>query len=785
MTFMQPVIFEKSVSARLGFVQKIRLSCRGQNLSAAALAAWAIGAWALGQPTPPVSAAPPASARQLPSVQEMIDARTDVWGDAAMREPNGASYEFFEPLLPPLRWVNTDFRHYPIILSAPRAPQKARLISNGSAVNPRANKPPMWYEQGVPVTFFVGDAVEQFGADLARVETPSYLDGYLPVVTIGYRQGDTIYKQETFAPVGDSPSEHGTAMLRFSADNATSKSRIEARITSDTPLRVQGNAVFDKDRCIVAFSRAWKWQNESKSLVADLKGKAAAELAIYTVPLKSAGRISGEIFDREKAKCIETWQSFIDHSIKLSTPEQLVNAAWRAMLIGTYMTAVGDRLHYSATNAYAKLYEGECGDTLRSVMLFGDLENAPKFLKPLLEFDRQATRFHVAGHKLQLLAWFYWLTRDADTIRAYEPLWRQPVNLIINSREPDSGLLPKDRYAGDIAEDVYSLNSNANCWRGLRDVAAVLEDIGDKSEADQLNKVAAEFRKVILAAAERSIRRESNPPFIPLKLLSDEPAHDPLTATRTGSYYDLMAPYIIGSEIFGQGSEHEDWLIGYLQNHGGIAMGMIRSTPHQGQFEGEPGVNPLYGLRYQNALLRRDDRERSIVGFYGQLAQGMTRGTFIGGEGSRFRHGDENGRSFYLPPNSTSNAAWLVTLRNLLIQDWDLDEDAKPDTLRLLFAAPRRWLADGSKLHIKDAPTQFGPVSLEMSSQLTDGIIRVKVTPPPRPIKPILLRAPVPDGWQVTSININDQEATLFHGDVVAIPQLKGPQYVSFQVKHQ
>ena len=109
----------------------------------------------------------------LLTVPEMIEARTDVWGDAAMRQPNGASYEFFKDLLPPLRWVNTDFRHYPIVLSAPRSPQKARLVSNGSAINPRANKPPMWYEQGVPVAFFVGDAAEPFGADLARLEGPA------------------------------------------------------------------------------------------------------------------------------------------------------------------------------------------------------------------------------------------------------------------------------------------------------------------------------------------------------------------------------------------------------------------------------------------------------------------------------------------------------------------------------------------------------------------------------------------------------------------------------------
>src|SRR6185369_17500931 len=59
------------------------------------------------------------SGDKLASVKEMIDARTDVWGDAAMRQPNGASYEFFKDLLPPLRWVNAEFRHYPIVLSAP------------------------------------------------------------------------------------------------------------------------------------------------------------------------------------------------------------------------------------------------------------------------------------------------------------------------------------------------------------------------------------------------------------------------------------------------------------------------------------------------------------------------------------------------------------------------------------------------------------------------------------------------------------------------------------------
>ncbi len=643
----------------------------------------------------------------------------------------------------------------------------------------------MWYEQGVPITFFVGESPERYGEDLSRLEGPSYLDGYLPVVSLKYRHQGATYLEEVFSPVDEVSAAHGAAMVRFSIDEG--HGQIEARLDSQPSLRTANGKVLDeKGDVLVAYSSAWQWDANHKSLVAHLNTDQTAELAVYTKPSASgalSAAISSATFDARKQDCIETWREMLAHSIDLITPEQIVNDAWRAMLIGNFMVAVGDRLNYSAGNAYAKLYEGECGDTLRSLMLFGHLETARAMLKPLLEFDRQATRFHVAGHKLQLLAYYYWLTRDADTIRDYEPLWRPSVELILTSREPETGLLPKDNYAGDIAQQVYSLNSNANCWRGLRDVAAMLDEMGTKDEAKQLGKVAAEYRQAILDAVVRSERRDTVPPFIPVALLSDEPAHDPLTATRMGSYYDLIAPYVIGSEIFGHGSDREDWLLSYLQQHGAISMGMIRTTPHQGQFKDEPGVNPLYGLRYQLALLRRDERERALVGFYGQLAQGMTRGTFIGGEGSRFVHGDANGRSFYLPPNSSSNAAWLLTLRYLLIQDWDLDENGKPDTLRLLFAAPRRWLSDGQKIRIENAPTMFGNASLNVESKLSTGYVEVQVTPPPRPVKTVLLRAPLPMGWHVESVEIDGASAPLVDGDVVDLTGRTKPLKVRFTVK--
>ena len=38
-----------------------------------------------------------------------------------------------------------------------------------------------------------------------------------------------------------------------------------------------------------------------------------------------------------------------------------------------------------------------------------------------------------------------------------------------------------------------------------------------------------------------------------MALLAGEKPHDPLTATRLGSYYDLMVPYVLGSGVFGPG----------------------------------------------------------------------------------------------------------------------------------------------------------------------------------------------------------------------------------------
>ncbi|HEX5270329.1 MAG TPA: hypothetical protein VFW33_07580, partial [Gemmataceae bacterium] len=180
---------------------------------------------------------------KLPTPQEMAAAREDVWGEAAARRPGGPSYEFFKDLLPPLRYVNTDFRHYPIVLSAPRGAVKARWVSNGGAVNARANKKPMWREVGFPVSFRVGDKAEPFGDDLRRLDGPRYADGYLPIVRATYTQGKTRYEQEAFVPVRETAADHGAVFVRFTARGAGGT--VVAHVGFDGPVDAAPGALRD------------------------------------------------------------------------------------------------------------------------------------------------------------------------------------------------------------------------------------------------------------------------------------------------------------------------------------------------------------------------------------------------------------------------------------------------------------------------------------------------------------------------------------------------------------
>jgi len=402
-------------------------------------------------------------------------------------------------------------------------------------------------------------------------------------------------------------------------------------------------------------------------------------------------------------------------------------------------------------------------------------------------------KFHNAGFKLQMLAHYYWLTRDAAFLDSVQEKSTLEVKKILEGRENESGLFPREQYCGDIFTQVYSLHSNGAGWRGLRDFAAVLEDVqavqietpSAPFNPVQLRQTAADFRKAILSAAEKSERQDGKLNFIPVALYGAEKPYDPLTATKLGSYWDLIAPYMLGSGMFGPGSARERAIIDYLQERGGVCMGMIRFDQHSGLFANTEAVDDLYSLRYTIKLLELDEVDRALVSFYGKLAQGLTRDTFIGAEGTGLRPLDALGRSMYLPPNSSANAFFLWTLRYLLVQDWDTDDNGTPDTLRLCFATPRAWLEDGKSIKVSEAPTAFGPISMRIHSSLSKGKIDAELDLPTRnQAQRTLFRVRLPTGWKAVSCQAGKLALNLDNRGTVDISALKGHTSLTFKGVH-
>ena len=314
--------------------------------------------------------APPDSIAPL---EVALAAREDLWGAAARAQPNGPSYDFFRRLLPPMRYVNAAFEYYPVVLSAPNAPVKARLLSNGSGLNALA-KLPTWKEQGVPVSFHVGSEAESFGADLRRLDGPRQERGYLPVVSFRYAQGTARYTQETFAAVDSAAARQGLIWVRFGIEGR-SEGRVAARFHASGLRASEPGVLHDAGSRVVAwFGPGWVWEAVEARLVGRVGAGHSLTLAVATLPFEpgaGAAGIGGTEYGKERQSALDLWENTLRRGGRIEVPETVVNEAWRSLVAGLLVLMNQDRMFYSAGNVYEREFEAESGDAARALLQFG------------------------------------------------------------------------------------------------------------------------------------------------------------------------------------------------------------------------------------------------------------------------------------------------------------------------------------------------------------------------------------------------------------------------------
>jgi hypothetical protein len=271
--------------------------------------------------------------------------------------------------------------------------------------------------------------------------------------------------------------------------------------------------------------------------------------------------------------------------------------------------------------------------------------------------------------------------------------------------------------------------------------------IGNERDAALARSLAARLERGLRHAVRKSQRRlRDGSLFIPVKLLErGRPRH--LIASRAGSYWNLVMPYALASGLFAPGSPEARGVLRYMLTHGSRLLGMVRASGFS--LYGDPvfpvsGTDQVYGINVSRFLADNDQADQLVLSLYGQLAGGMTPHTFVSGEGHTVAPlGSLRSRAMYQPPNSGANAAFLVTLRSMLVHE-------VAGGLRLAYATPRAWLAPGRRIEVRNAPTSVGPLSYTLEAREAD--VRVTVNVPPRATR-LSLRLRLPRGTRTFDLS--------------------------------
>ncbi|MHB9106911.1 MAG: glucosidase family protein [Armatimonadota bacterium] len=783
------------------------------------------GYTALGAAVPSNASAAPATGQPLiPSdeyikrVHEALAAKRDVWGELVLARPEGPTFDNVKGYLAPLMHGDpdlTDLGTYYIPFGQPGDKQDTSLevalhVADGSQFysNSPANNP-FSEMYGNTWNIYVGaEGDEMYGSSPRRLKLPDLADGY-PILQTEYVDAQGVrYRQESFAARAPEITEgisNLVSWIRVTVEPGGAGRTLVNFVPShhrpsDTPkgrlprvLELAGNRLVSHqprpNTTYAFFSAGGKYPVPTKNLVSPAL-QYAVDLStgkpttVYLVRLNApwqAGQIvaDADSFAKARASVIQYWDNRLGRGARFEVPEREVMEAQRGLLaqnlnMGKFYS-IGNFYQTSYTEQYNALKTlGEYG--------FPDLER--QLNEQLMDFTqggRQGFDTLFMGIKMWSAANYYKRTHDKEFIDKFTPTfarWAQTFSEQI-AADPH-GLLQKERWAGDIGGPAYALCYNQGYgFAGLRDMVQVWSMSGHDDLATQYAPLVARFGNSLQDAIRRSeVTQPDGSLFVPAYLLGDARPYDPITGMVEGSYWNLVITHPLGVGVIEPHSARARGLLRYMSSNGSFMLGMIRFSmlpvgtvdPNGGYGMQSPGADTPYNYDLAEFLADNDEPEQLVLGFYGLLAHAVTRGTYVGGEGTTVGVvPSQYYRQMCRPPNSVTTAAILNYLRLMLVHE-TAAADGRPNGLQLAYSTPCGWLAAGQRIAVSEAPTDFGPASYSLEA-MDNGLVRASLKVPPRltPQDRLHLRVRVPAGQGITGVTVNGKPHTGFDRDTGTI----------------
>ena len=705
------------------------------------------------------------SAGYVDRVTRALAAGADTWGTALLRSSRGPTYAGIAHLLEPLLFAGhppgerqrslTESGVYYLPFGAlPGASGSQRValhVADGSQIVPGRTGGPR-------LTVYVGaHGGERYGSCLARLRTPRLYRGYLPILETRYADASgTSYRQESFVAWG--PGGTPMSFVRVT---------VQPRLRGPSPARVrfqlsirglarQGNRLTRAGKTYLWSSAGSRF--EGAGLTFSVRGRAARTVYVARPILAARGRtflLDTPTYERARQSVVDEWTSRLSQGATFIVPERRVLDAERNLLIQNLELT----WRYSLGNAYQHFEFPESLDAADVIgeYGFGDVEKQivqTAFRRPLTPFPNMKM-----GAELASSARYYRLTGDADFLAQVTPVLRRYLARLARELEQDPRrLLSRERWASDLLDSAYGLNTQAIVLRGLRAMGQAWHDADLSGDAVRARRLAATLQAGLRAAVRASARRlPDGSLFVPVTLLDPGAPFDELTASRMGSYWNLVMPYALASGIVPPRSNEATGILRYLLRHGSRFLGLVRAggySVYRHPVYPTSGSDEVYGFHVAQFLADNHQEGQLVLSLYGQLAAGMTHGTFVSGEAATLAPvPGQVYRTMYLPPNVTANATFLETLRLMLVHETE-SPSGRPHGLELSYGTPRAWLAPGKRIVVRDAPTSFGLLSFSISA--SRGSVRASVdVPSGGHLRSLRLRLRLPRGVQIVGVDLD------------------------------
>jgi len=673
--------------------------------------------------------APLASSAYTASVERAAASQHDLWGRELLRARGGPTYaaarRFLTPLTRGLQWQGrslTQTGAYYLPLSFPFTPYGSTVfalhVADGSQIVTR-------YVGGPSLSVYVGAGRELYGSCVSRLGAAHLSEGFLPILQTSYTDAyGARYTQESF--VGRAYGAFGARSVisfvrlvvdtRRSSRGATIRLVPWRRLAHTAPDRL---ALRGATRLIAGAGaqfvdgvvRYWVRRGERQTIYAEWLNAPSDARYVHA---------DAETYDAARATVVAFWKRRLAEGATFDVPEPAVENAQLAIL--TQLISYGWR--YSIGNPYEELSYAESLDAAEVAAEYGYAQTA----KAIIELSLQRMRLRPwrftafrGAHILSTAALYYRLTHDRTFLRAETPALAQIVQRIGDRQRatgPARGRLLPEALSTDLeGHAVDSVSGQIEAVEGLLAIGRVWSVTGYPAPAARARELATSIDGALRPAVRHaSVRLRDGSLFVPDQLAPRQRPFGRLTATRDGSYWNLVMPYAFASGWFHAHSPAAMGILRYLFTHGSRLLGVPRTYARTvyGTERGA-GLAPVYGLGVSRFLADNDQPDQLTLSLYGMLAGGMTAGTYVSGEAvSVLPVNGAYDRSMFMPPNSGANASFLGTVRELLVHERRGPLGA-PAGLDLAFSTPRAWLADGHEISVRRAPTSFGNVSYTLT----------------------------------------------------------------------